>query len=342
MATVLLFIAAFAFYLLQDPYAPLPFSHPPDTSTSTSLPPSLTSTTIPSATPSPTKQTSYTPFATLLTLTPITETPSAEMTSQVPTQSETVTPEETVTPLPPTNTSPVIPSATFSGTQIPASPSATTSPTVTETLSTGEHGVTGRVVQNATPVANVIVEFEDDTPSRQSTTDSTGHYWFTTLAPGTSFILSFNQSDNPHLSPADEVTSFAWFEGSLPTGVDIIDFPDFEVSLNLNGMIFDLQSPANDATYSAAAITTSNPVQFVWSLYGQGGSYHIELVSEDTDELVWSSDQLINTSFMWDGTLNDGTHVSEGTYSWRIAVTRSAGNYVAVVFTQPWELVFNP
>lgn len=333
LATALLFIAAFSFYLLQDPTAPLPFS-PPPSSTATTQAPVLTATSAPSSTLIPTRQTSYTPFATLYTFTPGTPLQSISPTG-------TIAPEGSVSPTSPTNTLRPSPSRTLIYTLTSTSPSITASPTVTPTLAEGEHSVTGRILQNGTPVSNVLVEFEDDTPSRQSSTDSSGHYWFITLAPGTSFSLTFNQSDNPNLRPSDEVSSLAWFEGSLPTGVDTIDFPDFEISLYLDGMIFELQNPISGAAYSADVISSSNPLQFAWSLYNPGGSYHIELIDYDTDELVWSSNQLGSTSYMWDGTLNDGTHITEGVYYWRVGVTRSLGNYVETVFSQAWYLLIN-
>jgi hypothetical protein len=335
IATVLLFMAAFSFYLLQDPTAPLPFSRPPAATTATLLPPVIPSNAATSSTPIPTRQTSYTPFATLLTLTPGTLT-------QSPNQSETVTPEGTVSPTNPTNTSKPTSSGTVLYTLTPTSAIITTSPTVTGTLSAGENGVIGQVLQNDTPVANVVVVFEDDTSARKAYTDASGHYWFTTHAPGTFFTLSFNQPDNPQLTPTDEIASLAWIEGNLPTGVDIINLPDFEISLNLNGSIFELQTPANDARFSAAAISSSNKIQFDWSSYNLGGSYHIELVSNDTDELVWSSNQLVPTTFMWDGTLSDGTHITEGAYSWRVAVTKSSGIYVVIIFSQQRDLIFDP
>ena len=333
LATAILFIAAFSFYLLQDPTAPLPFS-PPPSSTATIQIPSITFTSAPSTTLIPTRQTSYTPFATVITFTP-------ETASQSPTITGTIIPTESISPASPTNTLRPSPSSTLPYTLTSTSPGITSSPTVTDTLAIGEHTVTGRILQNGTPVANVLVDFEDDTPARQSSTDSSGHYRFTTLAPGTSFLLTFNQSDNSKLTPSDEISSLAWFQGSLPTGVDIIDFPDFEISLNLDEMIFELQSPISGAVYSASEINPSHPIQFIWSLYSQGGSYHIELLSYDTDELLWSSSQLISTSYDWNGTLDDGNHITEGIYYWRVGVTKSLGNYVETIFTQAWYLLIN-
>ena len=202
--------------------------------------------------------------------------------------------------------------------------------------------VSGRIVQNGTPVPNAVVWFEDDVAPRQTTTDQGGHYTFITLAPGTHFTLTFDQHDNPQLTPADEVTSFAWIEGTLPTGAETIQIPDFEISLNLNQMLYELQSPVDGATFSAQFISPSNPIQFVWTLYAFGGSYHVELGPNNSDSPSWSTSQLAATSTMWNGTLDDGTHITEGAYWWRVAVTDSLGNYVLNLFTQLSDILFNP
>jgi hypothetical protein len=318
----------------------LPFAPPPVTSTFTSLPPEGTITTAPSSTSSPTRQTSYTPFASLLT-------PDLGTPSEVPIPSETAVPGVTTSPSGPTSTATVkttvTPAAgTYTATITPTSANPTPSPTATETLSAGEYSVTGRVIQNGTPIPNVVVDFEDDVAPRSDTTDSGGHYSFITLAPGTTFSLTFNQGDNPHLTPTSEVASLARIEGNLPTGVNIIDLPDLEVSINLNRMIFELQTPIDGATFSAAAISPSNPIQFTWSLYNQGGSYHVELGPNGRNDPIWTSSQLASTSLMWNGTLDDGSHISEGAYWWRVAGTKSLGNYVLVIFTKRLDILFNP
>lgn len=332
LAAVLFLMAAFSFYLLQDPSAPLPFAPPPATSTPTPPIPSQTLLPPPSSTPIPTRQTSYTPFATLLT--PATLIPPTESGSG----------GGNTTPNPYTTVSPggATPSKSPTRSITSATLSVTTSPTITETLSLGEHGVTGRVLQNGTPVANVVVGFEDDVAPRQSTTNPTGHYWFTTLAPGTTFSLTFLQSDNPQLNPASNITSLARIRGTLPVGVDIIDLPDFEIGINLIGMLFELQTPVDGAAYSASAISSTYKLQFIWTLYSLGGSYHIEIGSQGSDQPLWTSSQIASTNYPWDGTLSDGTHIIQGTYWWRVAVTKSLGNYVVVIFTQPRDLVFNP
>jgi len=335
MAAILLLLAAFSFYLLQDPLAPRPFAPPPATDTSTPLPPSPTNPTTPTSTSVPTRQTSYTPFATL-------STPNPEMPTQALEQTLTAGPNVTISPGAPTNTATLRPSGTSLYSVTPPSPTISPSSTITGTLTAGEHGVTGRVIQNGTPVANVVVEFQDDVAPRQASTNSGGHYWFSTLAPGTTFSLSFNQADNPRLTPASEIASIAWIQGTLPTGINTIDLPDFEVSVNLDGTVFELQIPVDGATYSSAVISLSNQIQFIWSLYNPGGSYHVELGPHGSDEPIWTSNQVALTNIMWDGSLDDGTHISQGAYWWRVAVTKSLGNYVVVIYTQRFDILFNP
>ena len=334
LAAVLLLVAAFSFYLLQNPNGPLPFFPAPATSSSTPI--VLIETPIP-VTPTPTRRISYTPLFAFQT--PILGTPSGSPSP--------VTSPGTMVPtsVPPTPVQPT-PVGTQQLTRTP--PSATTSatsstsPTATSTLAAGEIGVTGRVVQNGTPVPNVVVSFADDTAPRQSTTNTGGHYSFITLAPGTDFILTFKQSNNSGLTPAAEIVSIGWIEGTLPANLNPIDLPDLEISLNLSGMLFNLIAPADGAAYSAGAINAANPIQFSWSLYSQGGSYSVALGPIGSDQPTWVSNQLAATSYMWDGTLTDGTHITAGSYWWRVAVKKSQGNYVVVLYTQPSDIVFNP
>ena len=79
-------------------------------------------------------------------------------------------------------------------------------------------------------MANVIVDFADDVAPRSDTTDAGGHYRFITLAPGTNFYLKFVLADNPSLAPLSDISSLAWIEGSLPTGIDHIQDADQDVA----------------------------------------------------------------------------------------------------------------
>lgn len=334
LATLLLILAAASFYLLQNPYAPLPFA-PQPSETVTLIVPSPSYTPEPSSTSIPTRQTSYTPFTKATTATSIvaTETPLTPSTASPG-------PSGTPSTLSPGITSTPQPTGSQVGTPTPAT--TTLSPTPSQTLTSGEYEVTGRILQNGTPVPNAVVWFEDDVAGRQTTTDSGGHYSFTTLAPGTHFTLTFDQADNHQIVPAPLVASLASFEGTLPTGIDTIQFPDLEISLNIENMMFQSITPVDGATYSAAFISSANPIQFVWSLYGHGGSYHLELGPNTNETPSWTSSQLASTSYMWDGTLNNDAHISEGAYWWRVAVTTSLGAYVLHLYAQPLDILFNP
>ena len=283
LATLLLLLAAFSFYLLQDPTAPLPFAPPPPSSTITPLPPSPSYTPEPSATMIPTRQTSYTPFASPVITgsaqpTEATISPPTAVLEPGVTGTFSTLPGST-TPLPlPTNTNTVQPLTTSS-----------VSPTASQTLMAGEYLVTGRAVKNGTPVANAVIEFSDDDPSRKSNTDTGGHYSFITLAPGTAFTLVFDQENNPQLTSNTEIAPLAWIEGTLPTGINPIELPDLEVSLNKEGMIFRLVTPGDGAAFSAAVISPANPLQFIWAFYYLGDSYYVELGLNGSDQPSWVS-----------------------------------------------------
>jgi hypothetical protein len=198
------------------------------------------------------------------------------------------------------------------------------------------------VIQNAIPLSGVILIFTDDAAPRQTTTGIGGHYSFVTLAPGTNFTIVFKQSLNPSLVSLTDITSMARIEGTLPIGINPINIPDLELSIDINEMLFGLQVPVDGAAYSASAISSSNPLQFSWSLYSGGGAYHVEVLPSGSEQPVWTSSLLASTSYMWDGTLDNGNHISQGTYWWRVSVTRSLANYIEIIYTQPFDLLFNP
>jgi len=343
LGAALFLLAAFSFYLLQDPTAPLPFVPPPPSATVTPLPASPTSTPEPSFTSLPTRRTSYTPFA-------ATSTVSTGTPPQVTTTPGTATlpPTATLAPATPTTTATFLPGFTPSTstatsstrTVTPTSSTGTVTPTTSPTLSPGQVGVSGRIVQNGNPVANVVVQFFDDDPPRRENTNSSGVYWFTTLAPGTTFYLEFQQAENPGLTPPQNIASIAWMQGTLPIGVEIINLPDLEISKNLEGMSFELQSPADGATQSAAAISQLNPIQFNWTLYNQGEAYYVEMGPYGSEDVIWTSDETTSTNLMWDGILGSGNHITEGAYWWRVGVSKNLGSYNVHVFTQVWDIVF--
>jgi hypothetical protein len=336
LAAVLLLLAAFAFYLLQDPSAPLPFIPATPTYTTTLQP---TATVTPFS-PTPTHRTTYTPFAATRTPEPATQSNPGATASQPNTTPRTPSPAMTAT-LPGPR-----PSATSRTTVSETPPTAVNTPiksaTATSTLSAGEVSVLGRIIQNATQMPNVVMTFADDAAPRQSITDPGGNYSFVTLAPGTNFTLTFDQADNPDLTPRTEIASLITIEGTLPMGVDPIDILDLEISINLNGIAFAPQSPTDRASFSASSINSSNPIMFIWSLYSLGGSYRVEVGPNGSDVPAWTSPLVAASSYTWDGTLDNGNHITQGSYWWRVSVTKSFGNYVEKVYTQRSGIVFTP
>ena len=346
IAAILLLIASFAFYLLQDPEALLPFIPASNTSTFTPIP--VSTETAPASTP--TRRTSYTPLAAFLTPqlgTPTelpTEPENPSASPATPLSSQTYPgpsiPSGTATTPRPSSSATIAP--TGLRTPSPTSKTPSSTPTATQTHAPGEVGVTGRIIQDGLPVEDVKVTFADDVAPRQSLTNPGGHYSFTTLAPGTSFSLTFKSSENPDLTPQTEISSLIVLEGTLPTGVDPIDFPDLDISININGDIFLLLVPEDGDSTSASAINDTNYLQYVWSLYTLGGSYHVELGRSGSDDPIWTSPTVNDTNYMWDGTLDDTSHITQGTYWWRVSVTRALGNYSVIIYTQPYDIVFTP
>mgnify|MGYP001038881971 CR=1 FL=1 len=340
LAALIFLVAALALFLLQDPQAPLPWEATA-TASPTRLPAATQPVTIGAILPTTTPRTSYTPFATRLTILPPTDspTPGASSTpgaSAFPSQTSGPTPTGTITPPTPTLTFPP-------GTQ---APTATITPTsaVSPTLAPGQVGISGRVVQNGAPVAGVNVSFRDDQPPRTYTTDSQGRYWFSTYAIGVDFLLSFEQSTNPLYTPSTPIASTALLYGYLPStsGINVITLPDLEISLALSGIPFEATTPLDGAVFNSANITAANPIQFVWTTYNQAEYYYVELSPATSDEILWGSENTVSTNAMFNGTLDDGTQIGAGTYHWFVAANRSFNDYSFVIYTQPQSLVINP
>jgi hypothetical protein len=298
-----------------------------------------------------TPRTSYTPFATRLTMIPEapTQAPPIPGTSTITATPGTAfpgsaTPAATTDPYPLPGTQPVnaTPTPTSANSTPSATPVYTLTPGPSPTLAPGQTGISGRVLQNNAPLAGVIVSFQDDQPARTAVTDAQGRYWFTTLAIGVDFVLAFEQSANPQLASSTQIASTALMYGYLPTSGTVVNLPDLEISLMLNGQIFEPSSPVDGAVFSAANITTSNPIQLMWTTYPQVEYYYAELSRLGTDELLWGSENTTSTNVMFDGTLDDGTKITAGSYYWVVAADRLSGDYTLTIYSQLRDIVINP
>ncbi len=338
LAALIFLLAALGLFLVQNPQTPLPWAK---TATFSPLPSTTFTQQIAIGTPPPslTPRTSYTPFATRLTIEAHSTSPSPDST---PTADITPSASDTAGPSPTGATETSTPTF-FPGTSQPTNTSTYTPiPTASATLSPGEFGISGRVVLNGSPIAGVSVSFRDDQPTRSSLTDAQGHYWFTTYAIGVDFLLSFEQRNNPQYSPTTLFASTALLYGYLPSGSSVITLPDLEISLVLNGQSFEPALPIEDATYSSTVITSANPIQFTWTSYYQAVFYYVELSPSDNDLLLWGSENATSTNVMFNGTLDDGTHIAAGTYDWFVAANRAVNDYTLTVYTPPRSLVINP
>ena len=351
LAAFIFLLAAAVLFLLQRPATLPPLAAVPSASQAPSPTPGVplpVGTSPTAAAPGiPAARTSYTPFATRLTL-------QAETTGQfTPTDSTPASP--TLTPDPRTPSPTPTPVAPYPGVQpspttilLPGTPSPTatitSTPTFnpTATLAAGEFGISGRVTLNGAPLAGVTVSFRDDQPSRSALTDSQGRYWFTTYAIGVDFLLSFEQAANPQLTPATSIASAASLYGYLPSGSTVIALPDLEISLVLAGQSFEPTVPMNGATFSVANITAANPIQFVWTTYNQAQDYYLELCASENDAILWASENTTSTNVMFDGVLDDSTQITAGTYTWYVAANRALNDYSLTVYTQPRSLIVIP
>ncbi|HSQ16279.1 MAG TPA: carboxypeptidase regulatory-like domain-containing protein [Anaerolineales bacterium] len=290
-----------------------------------------------------TPRTSYTPFATRLTVIPEapTQAPPIPGTPTITFTPVSATPTATTDPYPLPATQTL--NATFTPTSANSTPSATPVYTLTPgpspTLAPGQTGISGRVVQNNAPLAGVVVSFRDDQPTRTAVTDAQGRYWFTTLAIGIDFVLTFEQSTNPQLASSTQIASTALIYGYLPTSGTVVNLPDLEISVVLNGQTFEPTSPVDGAVFSAANLTT---IQLVWTAYPQVEYYYAELSRIDTDELLWGSENTTSTTVMFDGNLDDGTKITAGSYYWVVAANRPSGDYYLTIYSQLRDIVINP
>ena len=346
LAAFIFLLAALALFLLQQPHSPSPWAAASTVSQAVFSTHGATMA-IGSSPPTRTPRTSYTPFATRLTLEP-------EANEQVSTQEPTPagptispdprTPSPTPTPdIPYPGVQPTPTTALLPGTPSPT-PTSTSSPTFspTATLAQGEIGISGRVVLNGVPVSGVNVTFRDDQPPRSAVTDSLGRYWFTTYAIGIDFLLSFEQATNLQYSPGTPVASTAILYGYLPSSNTVITLPDLEISLIIAGQSFEPTIPIDGATFSAVNITSSNPLQFVWTTYNQSEYYYVELFTATSDELLWGSEDLTSTNVMFAGILDDATQITAGTYNWYVTANRQLNGYMLTIYTQPRSLVITP
>jgi hypothetical protein len=328
---VIIVLAGFGLFLAQEPAAPLPWLSPTPSATRTLLPPSPTITRTPAPTDTPTviptlpprrQPTGETQIAP--TIASASQTPGAESTgTQTPstTQAPTVTQGSlypgpvTDTPVPQltgTNTSEPTQLPTVTNTFIPQTATSTSTQ-----LPSGATLLQGRLLLNGAPVQNAIVDLEG-LDLLNATTDADGRYRFEVTGAPFNYNLVFSLEENPQLTPADQIATWAWLEGYLPAGATQVDLPDLEISLNRDSFFFQQVSPDEGAQFSASQISSGNPITFRWDRYSGALSYWVDIYLQGDDVAIWQSDLLSATTAYFDGTLDDGDPITEGQYWWNI------------------------
>ena len=343
----ILLLAAIGLFLIQSPDSPLPWEEITPTSSDTAIPPSptATETLVPTSTGTrrPTRTAallSDTPAPTSTKTAPSSPTPAA--TTALPSATHTAaaistatatqappasSPTPSETPLPPTVTDTPEPAAT-------TAPTATLSPTPMEEPIL----VTGRVVDQDTPIAGVTITLEGLTVLT-TVTDANGAYQFQVDWVDEYFSVVFSLESNPQLSPSSNYVAWSWIEGLLAGDIEI---PDLEISAAPKGDLFEQTLPVDGSSYSAAQISFDTPITFEWADYPQAEQYWVDLGRQGEEDPVWGSLPVIDELVDFDGKLNNGAKISEGTYWWAVGTLRSAPGFRFMAYTQNWTLVITP
>ncbi len=273
----------------------------------------------PTGTPSPSSTATPVPGNTLSDDTPET------MHSPVDTPTDTPVPS-------PTPTQPFL--ATDTSTPIGSTPTWTPTSTDTPTpnptpLAPGR--ITGRVLLDGVPVSgNVALRLEDQAYNliAETIVGADGVYVFPDLDPSSEgYNVVFAQERNAQYS-IDQVASWGWIGPIAVEDGKVIEVPDFEISLQG----FEKINPEPNASFSAAALSSENPILFEWTAYPQADTYWVDLARGEEQEVVWQSTRVQATSLAFDGRVGNGTHIQPGEYWWGIGARRELGPYLLTVY----------
>jgi hypothetical protein len=171
----------------------------------------------------------------------------------------------------------------------------------------------------------------------ETTVGANGVYAFDNLEPsGEGYNVSFSQGWNSQYG-MDQVVSWGWLGPVAVENGAVVELPDFDVSL----LGFGQASPEADATFSAAAVSSENPITFEWAAYPQAVKYWVDLVHGEGQELAWQS--LVQaTSLAFDGTVGSGGHIQPGEYWWGVGARQESGPYPLTVYGYLPGLIIEP
>jgi hypothetical protein len=219
------------------------------------------------------------------------------------------------------------------------SPAPTDAPTPTPTpLTPGR--ITGRLLVDGAPVSEGVrlkLENQSYNVIAETTVGADGVYTFPDLEPSSQgYNVLFAQEWNSQYG-TDQVVSWGWLGPVAVENGAVVELPDCDVSLLGFGQV----SPEADATFSAAAISPENPITFEWAVYPQAVKYWVDLVRGEEQELVRQS-VVQATSFTFDGTLGNGSHIQPGEHWWGVGARRELGPYKLTVYGYLPGLIIEP
>ena len=288
-------------------------------------------------TPAPvdTEEPPSSPTATTTTLPPTTSPTQASTSTATATQEQTRHPTRTSTEtqVPPTVTGTPASDAT-------ASPTPTMSPTPPSSF----FNLTGRVVNRDTAVEDVTITLEVDISSSETevmttTTGVDGTYQFQVVWTSKPYAIVFSLEANPQLSPTGDYLAWSWIEGLI---LGDIEAPDLEINATPRNDHFVQTEPADGTSLSASQITFQNPLTFGWIAYPQAEQYWVDISPQGQNDPVWTSIPVMDLTVNFDGDLDNGTKISEGTYWWAVGALISEPGFNIYTYTHNWTLVITP
>jgi hypothetical protein len=260
-----------------------------------------------------------------------TSAPANTATASQPAATRTIT----NTPLPPTATDTTAPDSTATLTPA-ASPTSLEEPLI----------VTGTVVYQDAPVENVTITMEiivstQETVILTTTSGVDGVYQFEVNYLNKEYSIVFSLESNPQLNPSSNYVTWSWIEGIL---LGDVEAPDLEISSVLGGATFEQISPTNGSSYSAAQISTENPLKFEWASYPQADQYWVDIKLENEEDYFWSSVGILDTNVDFNGNSSYAPYnkITQGTYWWAVGTLRTVPGFRILAYTHNWTLVITP
>jgi len=211
-------------------------------------------------------------------------------------------------------------------------PSPTPSATVTHepTLSSPAR-ISGRILLGGVPPgADVVLGLEDQTYNRvaEITVGADGAFTFSNVpASDSGYNVVFSQKANPQYQ-IEQVISWGWLGPISLTAGEIIELPDFDISL----LGFGQTAPAPNATFSAANISAAAPIVFEWNAYPQASAYWVDLTQGEEQNVFWQSPAVQLNRYSFDGAVANGQRIQPGEYWWGVGAIRQLGPYKLTVY----------